>query len=116
MVTGQDAPRHGYMAVSEEGRSEERSRNGAASRLSSVAVKLLIWGSWRPTPRGKQAEGAVWVKMNVNEKSTGVPDAWGSRVEAAGRSERKKRGRAESGSRYGARFAKKEANKENEMD
>ena len=35
---------------------------------------------------------------------------------AAGRSERKEQGRAESGSRYGARFAKKEANKENELD
>ena len=66
--------------------------------------------------KGQAAKGAVWVKMNVKEKSTGVPDAWGSRVEAAGRSERKTRGRAESGSRYGARFAKKEANKENEMD
>ena len=100
------------------GKSERETAGAlsAASRLSSVAVKLLIWGSRRPTPRGKQAEGAMWVKMNVNEKSTGVPDAWGSRVEAGGRSERKTRGRAESGSRYGARFAKKEANKENEMD
>ena len=93
MVAGQDAPRHGYMAVSEE-RPEEQARNGAASPRSALTVKLLIWGSRRPTPRGKQAEGAMWVKMNVNEKSTGVPDAWGSRFEAAGRSERKTRGGA----------------------
>ena len=78
MATGQDAPGRGCRGL-QEGRLEERARNGAASRLSSVAVKLLIWGSRRPTPRGKQAEGAMWVKMNVNEKSTGVPDAWGRR-------------------------------------
>ena len=29
--------------------------------------------------KGQAAKGAVWVKMNVKEKSTGVPDAWGSR-------------------------------------
>ena len=29
--------------------------------------------------KGQAAEGAVWVKMNVKEKSTGVPDAWGRR-------------------------------------
>ena len=86
VATGQDAPGRGCRGL-QEGRLEERARNGAASRLSSVAVKLLIWGSRRPTPRGKAAEGAVWVKMNVKEKSTGVPDAWGSR--RRGRSERK---------------------------
>ena len=38
-------------------------------------------------------------------------------LEAAGEErEKDTRGRAESGSRHGARFAKKEANKENEMD
>ena len=86
-ITGQDTPRRGCVWAS-PGRASEK-RRGLSPQLRR-AVKLLIWGSRRPTPRGEQAEGAVWVKMNVKEKSTGVPDAWGSR--RRGRSERKIRG------------------------
>ena len=64
--------------------------------------------------KGQAAKGAVWVKMNVNEKSTGVPDAWGSGGSRRRRRERKTRGCAASGSRYGPRFKKER--KENEVD
>ena len=77
VATGRDAPRRGYggLPVSEEGRKSERETARPLARQLRRAVKLLRWGSRRPTPRGEQAEGAVRGKM----KSTGVPDAWGSR-------------------------------------
>ena len=94
------------------GRASEKRRG--LSTLSSHCEAPHM-GLAAADTKGQAAEGAVRVKMNVNEKSTGVPDAWGSR--RRGRSERKiRRGRAESGSRHGARFAKKEASKENELD
>ena len=64
------------MCVGFSGKSERETARPLARQLRR-AVKLLIWGSRRPTPRGEQAEGAVWVKMNVKEKSTGVPDKQG---------------------------------------
>ena len=79
MVTGQDAPRREYVAFSEEGR-KTKARNGAASRPSAPSrCEAPHMGLAAADTKGQAAEGAVWVKMNVKEKSTGVPDARGSR-------------------------------------
>ena len=75
------------MCVGFSGKSERETARPLASAPSRCEAPHM--GLAAADTKGQAAEGAVWVKMNVKEKSTGVPDAWGSRVEAAGRSERK---------------------------
>ena len=87
VVTGQDAPRRGYgglpvsgyggLPVSEEGRKSKRdtARPGRGLSPQLRRCEAPHMGLAAADSKGQAAEGAVWVKMNVNEKCTGVPDA-----------------------------------------
>ena len=96
------------------GRPEERARNGAASRPSAPSrCEAPQMGLAAADTKGRASRRG---RAGEDEEHWSSGCVGLQRVEAAGRSERKTRGRAASGARYGARFAKKEARKENELD
>ena len=65
--------------------------------------------------KGQAAEGAVWVKMNVKEKSTGVPDAWGSGSRRRGGARERHEAVQHQVPEMGLALPKR-SNKENKMD
>ena len=74
------------VAFLREGRtraSEKRRGLSLSSRCGAPHMGLAAADT-----KGQAAKGAVWVKMNVKEKSTGVPDARGSRRRRGGARER----------------------------
>ena len=77
MYGGLPVSGYGGLPVSEEGRKSKRdtARPGRGLSPQLRRCEAPHMGLAAADSKGQAAEGAVWVKMNVNEKCTGVPDA-----------------------------------------